>query len=238
MTDGSKVRWPGSAYDGAGDDLSAPVRQLLHDLRLLEKPGDEGRTNLLKTPQSLQVMTAGTTALSKAWAGLLGFFGGGGALLTALDGLGASGKDTPLQRAVFVASAAVMLAAVAVSIALIVRGDVAARAAASAAEYRARAEVATALLGSFRHGRPRRPSPPPPERKPEYILQRSSGEWEAVSRFAWKGKKLHAITASGADVDLCDVQVVLPAGPWRKAGRGAAPTASPQDTSAANGHRD
>jgi hypothetical protein len=146
----SKVKWPGSAYDKEADDLSLPSQQLLKDLKLLE---GEGAPTLWRTPPSLQVITAGSTALSKGWASLVGIFGGAGAIWTALQGFGADPQDEPLQRAVFVASAAVILAAAVIAIAVIVRGDVTARAEASAAEYQARAHVATALLNSFQFGR-------------------------------------------------------------------------------------
>jgi hypothetical protein len=72
------VKWPGNAYDPAADDLSAPMQQLMKDLHLLEEPGTVHP--LRGTPQSLQVITAGGTALSKGWAALVGLFGGGGAL--------------------------------------------------------------------------------------------------------------------------------------------------------------
>ncbi len=208
-----KVQWPGSAYSEAGDDLSPPVRQLLYDLRLLELPTEEGKGGVLTTPQSLQVLTSGATALGKGWATLVGLVSGGGAVLTGLEGLSGVGAGDALQRAVFVASSAVMLAAAAVSVAMIIKADMTARASASAAEYQARAAVTTAMLSSLQFGPPR-PAPTSPD-KPEYILQKTTGEWEPVQRFEWHNQALHALTDTGP-VPPGDMKVVVGAHCWQR----------------------
>jgi hypothetical protein len=101
-----------------------------------------------RTEQSLQVISAGSSALSKGWASVVAAVGGGGSIWAALKGLAAS-DEQPLQRAVFLGSAALVLSAVVIAISIIVRADLAARAQAAAAEYEARARVAGALMNSF-----------------------------------------------------------------------------------------
>lgn len=207
------VQWPGNAYDAEGKDLSAPIQQLLRDLNLLEGQvhDDKGNpapltTNLFTgTPPALQVITSGATALSKGWATLVGLFGGGTALWTALQGFGADPQDEPLQRAVFVVSAAVIMAAAVISIAVIVKADVAARAEASAAEYEARARVADALLNSFQYGRPL----PLPKGEPRYWLRKKDGprtesKWYGINGFEFddRNKELVAIVDGGVRVPV------------------------------------
>lgn len=221
MCEPAKVQWPGGAYDSEADDLSAPITRLLRDLRLLETAADERERALLTTPQSLQVITAGATALTKVWAGLVGALGGGGAIFAAVKGLGAGSGDTPLQRAVFVASAALLVAVAALSVAIIIRGDVAARATASAAEYRARADVAVSLIAGVQHARPQPPVPPAASAPPR----------EAAPACPWAGTGVSLTTAPGAGVDPSGVTVVVPAC-WR------APAVAPQqvgDSTRSNG---
>jgi hypothetical protein len=202
------VKWPGNAYDPKAEDLSAPMQQLLKDLNLLE---GEGTVSPVRgTPQSLQVITAGGTALSKGWAAFVGLFGGGGALWAALQGFGADPQDEALQRAVFVASAAVLLAAAVIAIAIIVRADVVGRAEASAAEYAARASVANALLNSFQYGRPL----PIPLREPRNWLRKKDArgrvdpKWLGVVGFEWdeRAKELTAVVDSGTKVPMSNVE--------------------------------
>lgn len=193
------VKWPGSAYDPAADDLSAPIKQLLKDLNLLEGNGAVSLTR--GTPQSLQVITAGGTALSKGWATFVGLFGGGGALWTAIQGFGASPEDDALQRAVFVAAAAVILAAAVTAIAVIVKADVQARAEASAAEYEARAHVVNALLSNLQYGRPTA-APVRYWLRRKDKQNRSESKWHSVVDFEWDDKtdELVAVTGSGQRV--------------------------------------
>jgi hypothetical protein len=178
MSETTGVKWPGNAYDPEGDDLSVPVQQFLRDLSLLAEPDE--KAGIVKTPESVQVMSAGATALSKGWSTLIGVFGGGGAIAAALAGFGASPTDTPLQRAVFVASAAVLLAAAVTAVAMIVKADVTARARASSAEYTARGHVVRAVLQNFPHG-----GAPTKYWLRKKINGRTDLNWHPVSGFKW-----------------------------------------------------
>ncbi|HEU4514133.1 MAG TPA: hypothetical protein VFR87_13590 [Nocardioidaceae bacterium] len=126
------VRWPGKAYAAEADDLGEPLQQLLRDLHVLEEKGDEKNLGPFRgTPYSVQVITAGATALGKGWAAVIGLVGGGGALAAGLTGLG-YGSEEPLLAATF-----------------------------TAAQYEARAVISSALLGSANYNRPTAAAPTP-----------------------------------------------------------------------------
>jgi hypothetical protein len=136
------VQWPGAAVDSTGADLSAPVLTFLKDLNLLEDP--QQHVTAFSTPASLQVITAGSTALSKTAASLVASVGGGAALWSAIKGFWIAQPQA--QRLAYIAATALIVAVVALALALNVRADLHARALASAAEYDARAQAATAFL--------------------------------------------------------------------------------------------
>ncbi len=175
------VQWPGKAYDEDGDDLGAPLQQLLIDLHVLEKEGDVGAVTWTQTPPSVQVITAGATTLGKYWPAVIAFFGGGGAIATGIKGWGLGTGNSVTERAVLTASAAGLAAAVAIAVAIMVRADVGSRALASAAQYQARASVASALLTSGHYNVPLPPDPAPPVA--HYMLQ-TGGRWYPVREFA------------------------------------------------------
>jgi len=170
-----KVQWPGKAYDPSGDDVGKPIADLLTTLNLLEKPDEMAResrpiqNSFRSSPPSMQVITAGGAALSKGWATFIGAVGGIGSVLSFLKGLGMGSAD-PLRSAVFVGSAAAVLAAAVIAIAVIVRADVTARAHATAAEYEARARVTSALMTAFQG---RNPLPVPTK---YWVKKKSPGE--------------------------------------------------------------
>ena len=174
------VRWPGNAYDPSGQDLSEPLEDLLFNLNLLEDStevtNDKPFARAFMTPPSLQVITAGAAALSKGWTAAVGTVGGVGAIVSAAKGLGASSDSTPVQRAIFVASAAIVLAATVIAIALIVRADVMARAEATAAEYQARARVVGAVVNAYQG---RNPLPTPTK----YWLRRFDDQGKPTPRW-------------------------------------------------------
>lgn len=151
------VRWPGNAIDATGEDLSHPIQQLLRDMELLEDR-DQGKTTLRGgTPPTLQVMTAGATSLSKWMAALVGSLGGAGGVATAVAGFW--GTQDELLKITYIGSASVLLSAMCISIAVIVKADVSARAQAMSAEYTARAQITACMLNSPEYGRPA-PAPP------------------------------------------------------------------------------
>ena len=147
------LQWPGSQFNEEGSDLLEPVQILLREVNVLEKDGEVA--TLWATPPSVQAITAGSTMVSKAWTSLLGAAGGGGALVAALNSVSDDWKNDP-RASPFIFASAITLGAVAIAIALIVRGDVAGRAAASAAQYEARARIAVAAIETIGSGRPGR----------------------------------------------------------------------------------
>ena len=185
------VQWPAKAYASEGDDLSAPIKQLLADLRLLENPLGNEKVSLIKgTPQSLQVMTSGATSIAKLVVALVAGGGGLAAIATGLNGffgrVGPEGLDTPLVRSAFVMGGSLLGAAVVLALAIVVRADVSGRASSSAAQFEARAAVASALLSSFVA-----PAVPSVE-VPGYAIQRKDGSWSAVEQFLWRQGELVA----------------------------------------------
>lgn len=215
MTTGeTKVRWPGSAFAADADDLSLPIRTLLNDLRLLEKPEEEGKvTPFAGTPVSVQVITSGATSLSKWWTAAVAGGGGIGAIISGLKGLNVLGESSTAQRAVFTASASFLAAAVAIAVAIIVWADVSGRATASSAEYSARSTVAAALLQSFEYGRP---SPTQPTPDPQYVLRTRSGEWHGVKYFTWDTGRVAAIVSDGRKIASNEIAWVISSAEWSR----------------------
>ena len=140
-------------------DASNDLLLLLQGLGLLEKAEDReaadketryrsrnvfvGRT---ETPYSLQVITAGTLALTQQTVKVTAALGGAGGVLASVAGFWRG--VTAVERVTFMGAAAVVLATTLVAIALVVRADVAARSEVHAAEYAARGRVAAAFLRS------------------------------------------------------------------------------------------
>jgi hypothetical protein len=147
----SPIKWPADAVDPSCTDLAVPLRNLLQELNLLETQHDEEnskRGGVGTTPWSLQAITAGSLQLSKVVAALVTSLGGGAALWAAVKGFGISQHDP--DRLAYIGAAAVIVSAMALALAVIVRSDVMARAQASAAQYDARARCAAAFLETAR----------------------------------------------------------------------------------------
>lgn len=144
MSDAHTSKLPAKAVAPDGADLVAPAAGLLRGLSLLpEKDQKAGRwATITGTPESVAVIEAGATALSKWWAAGLG---------AAVVALWASvrkwwpDQDPDLQAAV-VWGAAIATAALVLGLAYIVGSDVRGRSAASVATINARADVAEALI--------------------------------------------------------------------------------------------
>jgi hypothetical protein len=151
--DYEEVRWPARAYKPKGRDLAAPMVALLKQANVLEDPAEvqASRGHLSwKTEPTMQVITSGASSFSKWMSGLVAALGGSAAVLTAISGFWGT-SDTTLKVA-YVAAMAVLLSVIAIAIAMIVRADLSARAIASAAEYQARADIATAFIqGAVAH---------------------------------------------------------------------------------------
>lgn len=179
-----KVQWPAKALASDADDLSPALRSLLEDLRLLETRADETEgVKPTHTPQSLQVLTAGSTTITKLYAALATLVGGGGAIAAGLVGFwnnfGGSSADQAFQKASFMVASAVLGSAVVIAVSIMVRGDVAGRAQAHAASYAARATVATAFLRTVESALPKVPAI-----TPYYVKKRDA--WKRVDSFEWE----------------------------------------------------
>ena len=127
------VSWPGKPAAATGSDLLQPARDFLQGVGLLENATDaQAQTEPTEkpfnpftpstTPYSLQVITAGTLAFSREAAGIVSSLGGVTVILAAIKGIWFSSSNS--ERVTFIGGAAVVLAAVFVSIAIIVRSDV------------------------------------------------------------------------------------------------------------------
>ncbi|MBK6955107.1 MAG: hypothetical protein IPJ15_03385 [Actinomycetales bacterium] len=171
------LQWPGSQFNEEGSDLLEPVQILLREVNVLEKDGEVA--TLWATPPSVQAITAGSTMVSKAWTSLLGAAGGGGALVAALNSVSDDWKNDP-RASPFIFASAITLGAVAIAIALIVRGDVAGRAAASAAQYEARARIAVAAIETIGSGRP-----PAPTVVTSGYVALIDNRWQVVESLSW-----------------------------------------------------
>jgi hypothetical protein len=142
--DDKRVQLPGDVVARDDKSLSTPLQQLLRDLGLLETTADaEKGVSLRGTPDSLQVIRAGALSVSKGWTAFTATAGGAGAVSTLIAAWKSSPGD---QRLVLIGGASVILAATAIAIAMIVRGDLGARAATSAELYRARARISSAFI--------------------------------------------------------------------------------------------
>lgn len=148
MTEGAQepgsAKFPAKSVAADGADLGLPTANLLRSLGMLPTEGEvAGPSAAIRgTPDSVVVIEAGATTLSKFWAS------GGGAVI--LAGWAAvriwwSHVDTGVQGTVIWA-AAIGTAAIAVGIAYIVGSDVRGRAAATVATLEARGRVAQAMI--------------------------------------------------------------------------------------------
>jgi hypothetical protein len=130
--------WPQSA--------GASIHSLIKDIRSTGQADVKPRA--LKTPFSLQVIQSTATWLAKGWAAAVAASGGATALIALITGVWVGIGTDPVRIAV-VASAALVLAAVAISIAIIVRGDLVARATGAAARHHAERAIASSALNNY-----------------------------------------------------------------------------------------
>lgn len=145
------VEWPhDSVSSSAADkDLGLPLKQLLQDLDIMGTPddvkkADQSSTALKRLPVSISIIEAGATAASKGWAFVVAALGGGTAVWGAATDFW--NGQPPETRGTLVIAAAVVIAACALGAALIMYADVRARGQGAAAQYYARASIASAFL--------------------------------------------------------------------------------------------
>ncbi len=215
MASEAQVKWLGEGYPPPdGPAAKTPhLKNFLVDLHVLEKDG-EAATLIGGTPPSQQVITAGGTSFAKWWTGIAGAGLGGGALVQGLRAAGNDGSDGASPD-VLTVSAAVMASVAVLAIAIIIRADVSARAVASAAEYQARAAIATALINSFQYEAPA-PGPVAPE--PKHVVRTKRDEWAAVRHFEWDDGKLVARVDDTRTIPVGELAWVTPTGVWNGTG--------------------
>lgn len=158
---------PGKAVgnDAANDgDISKPTVDLLGNLNLLPSNKDlelagTWTAGLQGPPQSVALIEASATALSKWWAAGLGatVLGAWGAVQTFWGD-----NPAPTQRVMLLA-AAIASAAIVLAIGYLLASDIRGRAAASVATIEARARVATSMIAASERASSTPPPPPPPD---------------------------------------------------------------------------
>jgi len=186
--------WP----DSVGESTGA----LLTTLRAVGKPdGTTDAPGRLKTPYSLQDIKSGATALTKLWAAAVAAAGGVPALWAIIEGLangvGGSKNDVPLVRAAFVISGAVLLSTVSIAIAIIVRGDVAARATSHAARRSAEGAIVSSVLANYRFALPS-----------GWLVKKTDGTYLKIDQFNWAGNNL-VITAGNKTLQPGDWSAII-----------------------------
>jgi hypothetical protein len=145
----SIVQFPGDPADPAAKDLADPVYQLLHKLNLLGSADDYAQDDSLKglfatTAPSVAVIEQGATALTKVWSAILAV----GITITGVVAAaqGVWGNEHDIVRVAIISGSAVVLAALSVSLGLIVQGDVRSRALGAVATIQVRGGIATKFL--------------------------------------------------------------------------------------------
>jgi len=212
MTD---VKWP-----AANADLLGPTKDLLEGVAVLEGVADikdaSGTAapkdrpfkpfSTSATPYSMQVITAGSLAFSQQAAKIVTALGGSAAILAAIKAIWFTSGSA--ERAAIIAGAAAVLAAVFISLAIIVRSDVQARATAQAAEYEARARIASVFLQTA--GRAQPGSTPAATRK--YWLRRAGSQaWLEVDHFEAGANGFIAVLAdqNKTEVQAANIEMVV-----------------------------
>ena len=187
--------WPSTA--------ASSIQALIKELRKLGK-GEAKNTKVgLTTPYSLQVIKSGATSITQLWAALVAAAGGLPALLALYQSLRNDFKTTEtLVRTAFVISGSVLLSTVVIAIAIIVKGDVAGRALATAAEKQAEASIVVASLTSYQYAQP---TPPPIG---PYLLKKKDGTVIQVESFGIANGAVE-IRSGGQVVDTTDIDFMF-----------------------------
>lgn len=214
MGDAAKAKWLGDNYPPAeSPQRNQHLKNALLDLKVLES---DDSVTLFATPASVQVIAAGGMAMSKWWAGLVAAGFGGSALaqgLKALDWLPGADEVVGIQQNVLTGSAALVASAAVVAIALIVKGDVSARARATSAQYKARAAIATALIQGFQY---EAPPPAPAPLQPQHIGRSKADKWFTVQQFEWGEAGMVARVDADTTVPVREIAWITPYGVWNE----------------------
>ncbi len=161
MTDLPKVKIPANAVLATGDDVLQPVSDLLQSLDLKgsdDETKDAGKPSAIMggPAQSVALIEAGATAVSKWWA-----TGLGATVIAAWSTIfGWWGKQGDPIKEVALWAAAIITAAAVLGIAYLLGSDVRGRSAASIATIQARSRVANSFVQASQAAF--KPSPPAP----------------------------------------------------------------------------
>lgn len=146
------VEWPKVSISNEADDndLGPPLAQLMADMGIKGTDADEESAEKTSAaykgiPVSVSIIEAGATAAGKGWATAIAALGGATAVWAAVTDFWNSQQEP--TRGTLIIAAAIVVAACALGSALIMYGDIKARGQAAAAQYYARASVASAFLG-------------------------------------------------------------------------------------------
>jgi hypothetical protein len=154
-----EVKFPDDAI-GDENDLLTPAEKLLTGLDLL---GPDGAGGGIASPpaQSVAILEANATALSKGWATVIAAVGGISVVTGSVSAFW-TGQSSGIRIAL-IAGVAGVLAAAAIALAIIVSSDVRGRATGATAIYAARAAITVEFLrGAYQASAPPPPPPPPP----------------------------------------------------------------------------
>jgi hypothetical protein len=151
------VQFPEQALAATGKDLLSPLKELEQGLGILPDDKDLAKSGAAATftgpPDSVAIIEAGATALSKWWSVAIGSLGGAAVITSAVTNFW--NGQTGAGRVALIGGMAGLLIAALIAISLIVAADVHGRAQATVALYTARATVAAQFLqGSLSVSRP------------------------------------------------------------------------------------
>ena len=142
------VQFPEQARDATGKDVLSPLKELQQGLGVLPGDTDMAKSGAAATftgpPDSVAIIEAGATALSKWWTVAIAGLGGTTVIISAVTKFW-SGQDAGV-RVGLVAGMAALLTAGVIAISIIVAADVKGRSNGMAALYAARASIATQFL--------------------------------------------------------------------------------------------
>jgi hypothetical protein len=162
------VQFPGHAFNttDAGNDILSPLETLEQNLYILPTDDDVKKAGVTATfqgpPQSVSIIEAGATALSKWWSVVIAGLGGAAVITSAVTKFWSG--QTGGVRIVLIGGLAGVLIAALIAISIMVAADVRGRAQGQVALYMARANIAGQFLQQSA-GHPIAPAPqgnPPP----------------------------------------------------------------------------
>lgn len=156
------VRFPEQALDATGTDIEPPLKELQQGLGILPDDKDMAKSGAAATftgpPDSVAIIEAGATALSKWWSVVIAALGGT-AVITAAATKFWSGQ-APEVRVGLIGGMAGLLIAALIAISVIVSSDVKARGQGTVAMYTARATIAAQFLQESLYASRRAPAVP------------------------------------------------------------------------------